>query len=155
MGNRILVGTIGILAALAVGVHAGPLAPKLEAVLKDAPSDALIPVIVQTRVQGDLRSLPVLSSYDDKVAYLRAIAAEAQQDLLSWLRTVPAEDIKPLWLVSSTIRSGWTYSGPTEQPAMRPTTRHGTSTVSRQIPAGLMAMTVLASWSGTLIPASR
>jgi hypothetical protein len=87
-------------AALAAGLHAGQLAPKLETVLKDAPSDAMIPVIVETRAQGDLRSLPPLSSYDGKVAYLRATAAEAQQEVLSWLQTVPVEDVKPLWLVS-------------------------------------------------------
>ncbi len=89
-----------ITAALAAGLHAGQLAPKLTAVLKDASADALIPVIVQTRVQGDLRSLPASSSYDDKVAYLRATAAEAQKDLLDWSHTVPAENIEPLWLVS-------------------------------------------------------
>ena len=87
-------------AALAAGLNASPLTPRLEAVLKDASSDAMIPVIVQTAVQGDLQNLPASSSYDDKVAYLRATAAEAQKDLLSWLRTVPVEEVKPLWLVS-------------------------------------------------------
>ena len=65
MRTCVLVGCVCILTAMAAGLHAGQLAPKLEAVLKDASSDALIPVIVQTRVQGDLQSLPVLSSYDN------------------------------------------------------------------------------------------
>jgi len=85
---------------LAAGLNAGQLAPKLETVLKDAPADALIPVIVETRMQADLRSLPPSSSYDDKVAYLKATAAEAQQDLLNWLRSVSVEEVRPFWLVS-------------------------------------------------------
>jgi subtilisin family serine protease len=98
--THVLIGCVCILTTLVAGLHAGQLAPKLEAALQDASSDALIPVIVQTRVQGDLQSLPLLSSYDDKVAYLRAAAADAQQDMLNWLQTVRAENVRPLWLVS-------------------------------------------------------
>jgi subtilisin family serine protease len=89
-----------LVAVLAAGADAGQLAPKLETVVRDAAPDALIPVIVETRAQADLRSLPVRSSYDDKVAYLKATAAAAQRGLLGWLHTVPVESVRPFWLVS-------------------------------------------------------
>jgi hypothetical protein len=91
---------IGILAVLTAALNAGQLTPRLESVLRDASSDALIPVIVETRVQADLHQLPSTSSYDYKIAYLRETAVEAQRNLLGWLQTVPAEDVRPLWLVS-------------------------------------------------------
>lgn len=91
---------IGILAVLAAQLNAGQLTPKLEAMLKDPAPGELIPVIVDTRMQADLHDLPETSSYDDKVAHLRAFAAEAQRDLLGWMQTIPVERVRPLWLVS-------------------------------------------------------
>lgn len=92
--------TLLTLVVLATGPNAGELAPKLEAVLRAAPSDALVSVIVQTARQGDLSTLPGTSSYDDKVHYLRAVARDARQDLLNRLTALDVEGVKPFWLVS-------------------------------------------------------
>jgi len=100
LGVHAKLRAVSLIAALAAGLNAGQLAPELERVLRDAPADALLPVIVDTRAQADLGSLPPTSSYDDKVAYLRALAAEAQQDLLKWLQSVSVEEVRPFWLVS-------------------------------------------------------
>jgi hypothetical protein len=89
-----------LLALLFGGLEAGSLAPKLSAMLAGASASETIPVIVQTRVQGDLTSLPVGSSHDDKVAYLRRVARDAQQGLLDYLAAAGIADVKPFWLVS-------------------------------------------------------
>jgi len=89
-----------VLLALAAGLNAGSLTPKVREALRVAPSDARIPVIVQTARQGDLGTLPGTSSYDDKVVYLRSVARDAQQDLLNRLAALGVEGVKPLWLVS-------------------------------------------------------
>lgn len=85
---------------LASALFGGTLVPELETILQAAAPNDLIAVVIQTVKQGDLTTLPPGFSYDDKIAYLQAVASEAQQDILAYLGSVRAERIRPLWLTS-------------------------------------------------------
>lgn len=97
-GNLLL--TLALLAALAAGLDAGTVTPKLAAVLNRTSAAETIAVIVQTRKQADLGNLPASSSYQDKVSLLKSVARAAQQDLLARLTVLGVEDARPLWLMS-------------------------------------------------------
>ena len=93
--RRLLLGL-----AFVTTLVAGTIVPELERVLQTSLSTDKIPVIIQTRKQGDLTALPSTCIYDEKVAYLQDVAREAQQDILVRLTVAGAEDVRSFWLVS-------------------------------------------------------
>lgn len=101
-----------LLLCLAGSLMAGPsgadrplVAPELEALLAEAAPDELIDIIVETRLQADLAALPPETGYDAKLAHLQSTARAAQRDLLAWLETTAAQNIRTTWLVSSVALS--------------------------------------------------
>ncbi len=78
----------------------GTIVFELEEILKNtAPSD-MIPIIIQTKEQGDLSLLPSTATYDEKIGYLKFVAEKSQKDILAYLKKVGAEEIKSFFLVS-------------------------------------------------------
>jgi len=76
------------------------LAPELETVLDAAEPDDLIDVIVHTRRQANLDALPPGTGYGGKLAHLQDVAELAQRDILAWLATTDARNVRSFWLVS-------------------------------------------------------
>lgn len=84
------------LCAVALG---GTIVPELEEILAHAEPHGQIAVIVHTTLQPDLSRL-VHAGYDEKIAYLQSVAAEAQRDILAFLATTDARNIRSFWLES-------------------------------------------------------
>jgi hypothetical protein len=64
------------------------------------PSDK-IDIIVRTAKQADWSTLPAHATYDDKIAYLKNFAGQAQRDLLSYLNTLESTEVlQCFWLAS-------------------------------------------------------
>jgi len=78
----------------------GTLVPELEQILASAKPDDRIDIVVQTTLQGDLGQLPPNSSYDEKISFLQFVAERAQRDILGYLETTDATDVRSFWLVS-------------------------------------------------------
>ncbi|MFO7638877.1 MAG: S8 family serine peptidase [bacterium] len=76
------------------------LVPELLEILAGAGPEEELNVIVRTRVQADLAALPPSTGYDEKISHLQATAEAAQRDILSWLATTGARDVRSFWLVS-------------------------------------------------------
>jgi subtilisin family serine protease len=74
--------------------------PELETIIARASPSDMIAVIVETKEQGNLSALPPSYTRNEKVEYLKQVAEHAQRDLLSYLATVPTENVRSNWLVS-------------------------------------------------------
>jgi len=88
------------LVAFATSALAGTVVPELEQTLASAKPDDRIDIVVQTTLQGDLNQLPPNTSYDDKVGFLQFVARRAQRDILGYLETTDAGEVRTFWLVS-------------------------------------------------------
>ncbi len=86
--------------ALAATAFGGTIVPELEQVLATARPDENIDIVVQTALQGDLGQLPPNTSYDEKINFLQFVAERAQRDILGYLATTDAENVRTFWLVS-------------------------------------------------------
>ncbi len=78
----------------------GTIVPELQEILKTASPSDMIPIILRTKEQADLSLLPSNATYDEKIEYLKFVAERAQRDILAYLKTVKAEDIRCFSLVS-------------------------------------------------------
>jgi subtilisin family serine protease len=79
---------------------AGRICPELEEILAKASPSDMIAVVVRTKEQADLSLLPPSATYDEKIEYLKFVAERAQRDILAYLATQKAEDIRCFSLVS-------------------------------------------------------
>lgn len=79
---------------------AGSIAPELEKILRQSPDTARIAVIAQTARQADLNALSAQTTYDEKIALLKSVAAQAQPEFVRFLTAQDARDIRGFWLVS-------------------------------------------------------
>ncbi|MEO0082010.1 MAG: S8 family serine peptidase [candidate division WOR-3 bacterium] len=91
--------TLVVILTMAVAL-AGQITPELEVILEQAGPSDMVGVIVQTRDQADMSVAPAGLSYDQKLDILRTTAVRAQQSILEYLATVPAERIRSTFLVS-------------------------------------------------------
>lgn len=83
------------LSALAAG---GTIMPGLEEVLVRVRPDDLIDVMVQPGRPADLNRLRAGADYDEKLRHLRSAADSAQRDILGWLATTGAANVRPFLL---------------------------------------------------------
>ncbi|HDR00303.1 MAG TPA: hypothetical protein ENN51_08490 [candidate division WOR-3 bacterium] len=83
------------LSALAAG---GTIMPGLEEVLVRARPDELVDVMVQPCRRADLSSPRAVAGYDEKLGYLRSAADSVQRDILGWLATTGAANVRPFLL---------------------------------------------------------
>jgi len=75
--------------------------PELAEILKKAPADSFIPIIIRTKLQADLSTYEN-ASYNEKLAYLKYIANIAQMPILEFLKNYPTDvrNIRRFTLVS-------------------------------------------------------
>ncbi|MCX7837257.1 MAG: S8 family serine peptidase [candidate division WOR-3 bacterium] len=81
--------------------HSNVIMPELNEILKKAPCDTFISVILRTKLQADLSQFKN-ASYDEKIEYLKYVARIAQKPILDFLKNYPTEvkDVKCFFLVS-------------------------------------------------------
>ncbi len=88
-----------LLVTLVTFLWGGRIVPELQEILKNASPSDLIAIIIRTKEQADL-SLLSNATYDEKIEYLKFVAERAQRDILNYLKTVRAEDIRCFSIVS-------------------------------------------------------